>query len=275
MLQGIAYRMLGSLSDAEDIVQDAWLRWSSSPIDRVLSPRSWLVTVVSRLCLDRLKSVKTKRETYYGVWLPDPYLSSDQRHDMHLDESVSIALMLVLEKLTPTERLGFLLHDVFGYNFDEVSAILGKSPEACRKLASRARGQIRDGKPRFEADHREHQIFIARFMDACRKGEIEPLVELLHPDAEFRSDGGGKAITSPRVLDDPFSIAKFFVRVAREHRPSGGFRDTKATFFNGVPGILVYSQGKLVTAIALDVSGERIVRSYAHRNPEKLKFFDA
>lgn len=275
LLRGIAYRMLGSLADADDMVQETWLRWSRADMEGLANPRSWLVTVVSRLCLDRLKSAQVQREEYFGVWLPDPYPLRGREEGSELDESVSIALMLLLEKLSPAERAGFLLHDVFGYSFDEVAKVLGKTSGACRKMVSRAREQIRAGRPRFEPDHAAHELLLSRFLEACREGEMTPLLDILHPEAEFHSDSGGKAITAPRVLDDPMLIAKFFVRIAREHRPSGGFRDTRATFFNGVPGILVYSGGQLVTAIALEVVEEKIIRIYAHRNPEKLRLFEA
>lgn len=274
LLRGIAYRMLGSLADAEDMVQESWLRWSHSDITGIQNPRSWLVTTVSRLCLDRLKSARMQREEYYGVWLPDPYSAEMTEDRSDIDDSVSIALMLVLEKLSRTERAGFLLHDVFGFTFDEVAGILGKTPVACRKLVSRARERVHADRPRFTTSREEHEELLSRFMAACRAGEVAPLLELLHPDAELHSDGGGKAITAPKVLDNPALIAKFFVRIARETRPSGGFRETKAAFFNGVPGVLVFNKGELVSAIALEVINGQIVRIYAHRNPEKLKLID-
>ncbi len=274
LLRGIAYRMLGSLADAEDMVQESWLRWSRADSADIQNPRSWLVTIVSRLCLDRLKSARMRREEYFGVWLPDPYSGEAKGDHAEIDDSVAIALMLVLEKLSHIERAGFLLHDVFGFTFDEVAAMLGKTPVACRKLVSRARERIQAGRPRFPASREEHEALLSRFMEACRAGEMAPLLELLHPNAEFHSDGGGKAITSPKVLDDSTLIAKFFIRIARETRPSGGFRDTKLTFFNGVPGVLVFDQGELVSAIALEVLNGLIIRIYAHRNPEKLKLLN-
>ena len=275
LLRSIAYRMLGSLADAEDIVQETWLRLSRAGLAAVGNPRSWLVTVASRLCLDRLKSARAQREEYVGVWLPEPYPAEDHGGAKRgeIDESVSIALMLVLEKLSPQERAGFLLHEVFGFSFDEIARVLEKTPPACRKLVSRARARVRAGRPRFKASREDHETLLSRFLEACRAGEMAPLLELLHPAAEFHSDGGGKAITAPKVLDDPALIAKFFVRIARETRPSGGFRETKAAFFNGAPGLLIYQGGRPITALALEIAEGKIIRIFAHRNPDKLRLF--
>lgn len=276
LLQGIAYRILGSLSDAEDMVQETWLRWSRTDTTPITNPRSWLATVTSRLCLDHLKSARRQREEYVGVWLPEPYPGAGEGgvRCNELDESVSIALMLVLEKLAPEERTGFLLHEVFGFGFEEIAGILQKTPVACRKMVSRARERVRAGKPRFTASREDHEQLLSRFVEACRAGEMAPLLDLLHPAVEFHSDGGGKATTAPRVLDDPLLIAKFFVRIAREGRPSGGFRETKATFFNGAPGMLILKEGQLISAMALEISDGKIVRIFAHRNPDKLRLLE-
>lgn len=273
ILMGIAYRMLGSVSDAEDIVQDAWLRWRDA--DGVDSPRGWLVRATSRLCLDRLKSARVKREHYFGTWLPEPLLENHVRPaaDDEVDESVSIALLLVLEKLSPTERAGFLLHEVFGYGFSEIAGILEKTEPACRKLVSRARERVRAERPRFAAGRAEHEDLLTRFMAACRGGEIEPLLNLFGEGVALYSDGGGKATAVPEVLTEPAVIAKFFVRIVRNLTASRF--EVRAARFNDTPGLLFLVENVIVTALSLDVRDGKIVAIYGHRNPDKLSEFSA
>ena len=282
VLMGVAYRMLGSVSDAEDIVQDAWLRWRDA--SDVESPRGWLVRVVSRLCLDRLKSARVRREQYFGTWLPEPLVekvsveggagvAGGGARAGEVDESVSIALMLVLEKLSPVERAGFLLHDVFGYDFAEIAGILEKSEPACRKLVSRARERVRTERPRFAASHAEHEELLQRFLGACRGGEIEPLLGLFGESVAFYSDGGGKAAAVPKVLTEREVIAKFFIGVVR-NLGALGF-ELRPTRFNGAPGVLFLVGGVIVTALSLDVRGGKIVAIFGHRNPDKLREFSA
>lgn len=275
LLAGVAYRMLGSVSDAEDMVQEAWLRWAGTDAAEVKTTRSWLVMVVSRLCLDRLKSARVQREQYYGTWLPEPLIEeaatgtpSDQ-----VDESVSIALLLVLEKLSPVERAGFLLHEVFGHTFEEVAEILGKPAVTCRKLVSRARTKVRSEKPRFTVTNHEHEALLTRFLEACRVGEMEPLMELLGQDAALYSDGGGKASAVPKVLMGRAMIAKFFISISRHGGPARGFYETSLTSFNGAPGVLIHVDGKPITAMSLEVVEGKIRKIFAHRNPDKLQGF--
>jgi RNA polymerase sigma-70 factor (ECF subfamily) len=278
LLTGVAYRMLGSVSDAEDMVQEAWLRWTSADTAEVKSPKSWLLTVVSRLCLDRMKSARVQREQYYGTWLPEPYVdaSAEQAsvHAAQVDESVSIALMLVLEKLSPEERAGFLLHEVFGHTYEEISDILGKPAANCRKMVSRARERVRSEKPRFTATHQEHEELLKKFLDACRAGELEPLLDLLGENATLHSDGGGKAAAVPKVLHDRDVIAKFFVNVVRLGDLSAEGFETRITTFNGAPGLLLIVKGHPVTALSLDVQDGKIQAIFAHRNPDKLQLFE-
>ncbi len=271
VLMGVAYRMLGSVSDAEDIVQDAWARWRDA--GQLDSPRGWLVRVVSRLCLDRLKSARVRREQYFGTWLPEPLVEAHAApaSDVELDDSVSIALLLVLEKLSPVERAGFLLHDVFGHDFSEIAGILEKSEPACRKLVSRARERVRAERPRFNASRAEHETLLQRFLAACRQGEIAPLLDLLGEDAALYSDGGGKASAVPKVLTDRAVIAKFFIGILRNHEAAG--REIRPTRFNGAPGVVFIEDGVVVSAITLDVRDGRIAAIYGHRNPDKLQAF--
>jgi RNA polymerase sigma-70 factor (ECF subfamily) len=271
LLMGVAYRMLGSVSDAEDMVQDAWLRWRDA--DGVDSPRGWLVRVVSRLCLDRLKSARVRREHYFGTWLPEPLVENhaEPASGGKVDESVSIALLLVLEKLSPVERAGFLLHDVFGYDFAEIAGILEKSEPACRKLVSRARERVRAERPRFPASHAEHEELLRRFLAACRGGEIEPLLNLFGEDVALYSDGGGKAAAVPSVLTDRVVIARFFIGIVRNLEAAR--YEIRPTYFNGTPGVLFLVDGMLVTALSLDVRDGKIAAIFGHRNPDKLRKF--
>jgi RNA polymerase sigma-70 factor (ECF subfamily) len=273
LLTGVAYRMLGSVSDAEDIVQEAWLRWTKAAADTIKSPRSWLITVVSRLCLDRLKSAQVQREQYYGTWLPEPLVEPVGTPANDVDESVSIALLLVLEKLSPMERAGFLLYEVFGHTFEEIAEILGKTPVACRKLVSRARERVRAEKPRFSTTHTEHEQLLSRFLAACRGGDVAPLMDLLNEDVELYSDGGGKAAAVPQVLRDREVIAKFFVNVSRQGGPARGFYETRPTWFNGAPGVLIEVDGQPATALSLEIANGKIQKIFAHRNPDKLQAF--
>jgi RNA polymerase sigma-70 factor (ECF subfamily) len=269
LLMGIAYRMLGSVSDAEDMVEETWLRWSQMDPGRVESPRSWLVTVVSRLCLDRLKSARVQREQYYGTWLPEPFLAETSGPSTdNVDESVSIALLLILEKLSPVERAGFLLHEVFGYSFEEIAQVLDKSPVNCRKLVSRARVRVRSEKPRFTVTSREHEELLKRFLDACRAGKLEPLMEMLGDSVALYSDGGGKAAAASKVLVGRDEILRFFLNVFRANRTA--FADAKTTLFNGAPGILLLENGHVATAISFEVQNGKIAGIFAHRNPDKL-----
>lgn len=269
---GVAYRMLGSVSDAEDIVQDAWLRWRDAR--DVESPRGWLVRVVSRLCLDRLKSARVRREQYFGTWLPEPLVEGFDEgpaRGAEVDESVSIALMLVLEKLSPAERAGFLLHEVFGYDFAEIAGILEKSEPACRKLVSRARERVRAERPRFAASRAEHEELLQRFLGACRGGEIAPLMDLFGEGVALYSDGGGKASAVPKVLTEREVIARFFIGVVR-NLDADGF-EVRPTQFNGAPGVLFLVGGVIVTALSLDVRDGKIAAIFGHRNPDKLREF--
>jgi RNA polymerase sigma-70 factor (ECF subfamily) len=276
-LTGVAYRMLGSVTDAEDMVQEAWLRWAKMDMTEVKAPQSWLLTVVSRLCLDRLKSARVQREEYYGTWLPEPYLPEAPSIEpaAQVDESVSIALLMVLEKLSPMERAGFLLHEVFGHSFEEISEILNKPAVNCRKLVSRARERVRAEKPRFTTTNSEHEELLTRFLSACRAGETQPLLDMLVEDASLYSDGGGKATAVPKVLTGRDIITKFFINISKPGGPARGFYETKLTSFNGSPGALILMDGQAVTAMALEIVNGKITKIFAQRNPDKLRAFQA
>lgn len=270
-LRGLAYRMLGSLSDAEDMVQETWLRWTHAR--DVESPRAWLMRVLSRLCLDRLKSARVQREHYYGTWLPEPLVdSAPASRDTEVDESVSLALLLVLEKLSPEERAAFLLHEVFGHRFVEIAHILGKSEPACRKLVSRARRRVHEKQPRFSATREEHEELLRRFLDACRQGELGPMLDLFGERVALYSDGGGKVPAVPKVLTDRTTIARFFIGITRNNLRAGALT-AQCVSFNGAPGVLVLLDGQLLSAISLGVANGKIAAIYGLRNPDKLRKF--
>ncbi len=271
LLMGAAYRMLGSVSDAEDMVQETWLRWRRTP--EVASPKNWLLTVISRLCLDRLKSARVQREQYYGTWLPEPFAPSSPP-STEVDETVSLALMVVLEKLSPEERASFLLHEVFGYPFAEIAGILNKSEAACRKLVSRARNRVRTDKPRFPTTHAEHENLLSRFLAAARSGEMEPLMALFGESVSLYSDGGGRAPAIPQILTDHGVIARFFINIIRRLDVEKDRHSMRVAVFNGAPGLLIYTDGRLATAIAIDIRDGKIAAIFGHRNPDKLRFLE-
>ena len=272
-LEGLAYRMLGSIAEAQDVVQNTYLRWSRADTVKVQSPKAWLTKTCTRIAMDELKSARAQREEYHGPWLPDPYLQDDSKKpddQAQIDDSVSVALMVALEKLSPAERATFLLHDIFCYSFDEVGEILGKSGAACRKLASRARTSIRADRPRFEAKAEDHTRLLESFFSAARSGDLDGLKSLLTESVSLHSDGGGKAIAVPKIISGPHVVATFFTRIAAtEQRNRNEYRSV-SIWFNGSPGIILYEDGKPVTAFSLQIEDGRIETIYALRNPDKL-----
>lgn len=276
VLEGLAYRMLGTRADALDIVQETFLKWSQTDIDQIRDARAWLVTVCSRIALNTLQSARSRRETYVGAWLPEPLMDEGARSpddEPQIDETVSVALMHALERLTPTERAAFLLHDVFGYSFDEIAAVLGKESAACRKLASRARARVRDARPKFAASSTEHQRLLTAFLNAARAGRVDELRSLLAEGVEFHADGGGKVETVTHVLRGPDAVSAFFLRVwGAKEAPDARYHFT-LRWFNGAPGILVHEEDRLIAAVSVSIDAGVIRRIYAHRNPEKLAAF--
>lgn len=276
LLEGVAYRMCGVLADAQDVVQETYLRWQLEERRNIREPRAWLVTVCSRLAMDHLKSARHRRETYVGTWLPEPFFderNADPAQQARLDDTVSMALMVALEKLTPAERAAFLLHDVFGYGFEDVARILEKSEPSCRKLASRARVAVREGKPRFESTPEEHRRLFETFFEAAHSGEIESLKSLLAESVELHSDSGGKVKTAPAGLSGRDDVARFFMAIWRERRAESNRIRTISRWFNGRPGVLILLDEKLVAALSLAIESGKIRRIYALRNPEKLGAF--
>ncbi len=274
-LFGLAYRMLGSVADAEDVLQDAFLRWDRIDPESVAHPRAFLSKTVSRLCLDKLKEAHRRREVYVGPWLPEPILN-DPATAVAAPESVagdvSFALMLALERLSPLERAAFLLHDVFDTAYDEIAAILGRTEAACRQLVRRARTHVRAERPRFDvAPDRAAQIASA-FFSAAQSGDADALRTLLAEDAVLHSDGGGQARAALNLIQGHNTIARFYAGLAAKASRTGdaAARVVQRTTINGLPGELAVGWDGLLQTTAIEISGDRIAAIYVTRNPDKL-----
>ena len=271
-LTGLAYRMLGSLAEAEDVVQDAYLRFSVVDLTQVSDARPYLRTTVARLCLDRLRSARARRESYVGTWLPEPYLDAptaapDQA--LELTNDLTFALMLTLERLSPLERTAFLLHDVFGMDFQYIAEVLERSPATCRKLAERARMQVREARPRFTPAPAEETRLLTAFLAASSSGDIGAITKLLASDAVLYSDGGGKRKAALNPIYGADRIARFLHGVTS--KPTTVMpRAVEPRRVNQLPGYLLrYENGDVVVA-ACEIAGGAITRIYIVSNPDKL-----
>lgn len=270
-LFSVAYRMLGTRADAEDVVQDAWLRWRAAEHDSLQSAEAWLVTVTTRLSIDRLRERKAEREQYTGWWLPEPLVELDERTPetaAELASDVSLALMWTLERLNPDERAAFLLRQAFDQDYADIAGLLGKSEAACRQLVHRAQDKLRDGRPRFTPAPDTHRALLAAFMQAAASADREAMKALLAPDVAFVSDGGGKMPSFHRVLRGAARIAGVFWSL--EHKYPGQVRYRMARV-NGEPGLLRYVDGRLESAQSFLVENGRIAAVFVVRNPDKLK----
>jgi RNA polymerase sigma-70 factor (ECF subfamily) len=267
----VAYSILGSVSESEDVIQDAWLRLTRKPDVEIRDLRAWLRKVVSRLAIDELTSARARRESYVGTWLPEPVVEayeqpSDPVQRLTLDESVSMAVLVVLESLSPAERGAFVLHDVFGYSFAEVTEIVGRTPQAVRQLAARARRSVESQRPRYEVSAAEQRRVVEGFVRAATEGDLEGLVAALDPDARFRSDGGGVVPAARKPLIGAERVARTVMAMAGHY--AGNF-DARVVNVNGAPGVLV-DQGGDLTVIAFSLDGRRIRAIDVIRNPDKL-----
>jgi RNA polymerase sigma-70 factor (ECF subfamily) len=272
LLFAIAYRILGSVTEAEDAVQETWLRYESSPTQPT-SPKAFLSAVVTRVSIDMLRSARARRETYVGQWFPEPLLTDpyeDPARSAELADSVSMAALLLLERLTPLERAVFVLREVFGFAFPEIASAVGRSEAACRQLAARARRHMDAGRPRFEADRREREELATRFFDALRDGDIDGLKELLAADVEMVADSGGKAPALARSVFGADNVARVLVSVFPLLIKIDARVEPCA--LNGQPGAIVRDRdGKVVGTLTLDVLGGRIQTIRSVANPEKLE----
>jgi RNA polymerase sigma-70 factor, ECF subfamily len=276
LLFSIAYRILGSVSEAEDAVQETWLRYHASTT-RPVSLKAFLSAVVTRVSIDTLRSARVRRESYVGQWLPEPLLTDDEstayadpEHAAELADSVSMAALLLLERLTPEQRAVFVLHDVFAFPFGEISGVIGKSEAACRQLATRARRLVQDGRPRFDVDRREREELAARFFDALTVGDVAELRELLATDVEVYGDGGGKAPQWMRVVVGLDKVARMLGGLG--HRFSGAGIQVDRREVNGQPGaVLRDASGQVINAMTVDVLDGRIQVIRSVINPDKLR----
>jgi RNA polymerase sigma-70 factor (ECF subfamily) len=281
-LVNLSYRLLGSLAEAEDAVQETYARWyalTPPQRDAVESPGAWLTTVASRICLNLLGSARARRETYVGEWIPEPLpepaewagrpsaaAPADPADRVTLDESISMAFLVVLESMTPAERVAFILHDVFRYPFAEVAAIAGRSPAACRQLAVSARRRIRAAQAPATSAARQAGL-VSAFKAAWEAKDIDAIIALLDPDATATADGGGRALAFLTPIDGAEQIARAWIEIAHRVPPAMTFLERTV---NGQPGLVAEENGAVVTVFAFDVAGDRIRNIWVVRNPEKL-----
>ena len=264
----LAYQMLGSMADAEDAVQEAWLRWDRAGCPELERPGAWLTRTCTRLCIDRLRETRRERETYVGEWLPELLVEDPPPDRVELDDSISMALLHTLQTLRPAERAAFLLHDVFGHSFPEVAAILDKEPAHCRQLAVRARGRLHHREPSRKVDAEAVEELTAAFFTAIDQGDHEALHAVLTADVVLRTDGGGKVCATRRPIFGADAVARFFHRI---FRPAPRPLVQRRIWFNGAPGTVLFDSGQPVSAFQIEVAGNRIAAIYVQRNPDKLR----
>ena len=266
VLAGLAYRMLGSLAEAEDVVQDAYLRWARADASTITHPRAYLARVLTRLCLDRMSSAAARREQYVGTWLPDPIVAAPAEP---VAEDLSIALLVTLERLSPLERAAFLLHEVFDMEYGDIASALGRTEEACRQLVVRARQHVRDARPRFAPSDEHREKLFTAFEAVMTSGDVSGFAQLLADDAVLYADGGGKRAASLEPIRGKENILQLFavalgkgglLRRARLERAS----------INGLPGFVLRAEDGVQT-LAFEVDGDRIAALYTVRNPDKLR----
>ncbi|MFE7860243.1 RNA polymerase sigma-70 factor [Streptomyces sp. NPDC057403] len=273
VLLGVAYRMLGRVADAEDVVQEAWLRWSGADRGDVREPRAYLVRITTRLAIDRLRQVKARNEAYVGPWLPEPYVTDfgdtvpDTAEKAVLADSVSLAVLVVLESLSPLERAVFVLREAFGYPYAEIASMLDRGEPAVRQLAGRARRHVEERRPRYEVDPGRRRELTERFLAAAGEGDLEGLMALLAPDVRLVGDSGGKSRAPLRVLESADKVGRFVIGAAAKGVPEPSFRFLE---LNGGPALVVLSDGRPDSVFQLDVSDGRIQAIYIIRNPDKL-----
>jgi RNA polymerase sigma-70 factor, ECF subfamily len=269
-LARLAYRMLGSLADADDVLQEAYLRWSRDRRAAVESPRAYLSSVVTHLCIDERHRVEARKETYIGPWLPEPVVEPEAAGPggrLEAYEEVSMAFLLVLESLSPVERAAYLLRRIFDFDYGEISKILGKSESNCRQLVSRALERIEERRPRFEPDPSQAERLTQAFIGACSTGDLDGLVQILAADAVLYSDGGGKVAAALAPIRGADRVARFFLGIVKKAPADMAIRRVRV---NGQPGLIVLLGGQIDNVLTFDVVDGRIATCFAVRNPDKL-----
>ncbi|WP_027798185.1 RNA polymerase sigma-70 factor [Paraburkholderia dilworthii] len=269
-LQKIAYRMLGSVAEAEDIVQDVWLRWHTAARESIDNAEAWLVAVTTRVCIDRLRTAKTQREHYTGTWLPEPQITgwhATPEEAVERSDDVSVAFLMLLERLTPEARAAFLLREVFDADYDEVAHAIGKTEAACRQLVSRAKAQLRDERPRYAVPQETHHRLLRMFAQAVERGDFAAINALLAEDAMLIGDGGGKVPSVPKPMIGGRRIAQLFYAGSRRY---GSEVSVRLAVLNGQWALLRFIEGRLESAQSVETDNERIVRILVQRNPDKL-----
>jgi len=263
--------MLGSAAEADDVVQEAYLRWAKVDDADVASPRAYLTTIVTRLSIDHLRSAQVRRESYKGPWLPEPIVVDEtdipEPEGAELADNLSLAFLVLLEELAPSERAAFLLRDVFGYPYGEIARTLDRSEAACRQLVSRARHRIGDRRKRFDADDERSRELTRRFVVACGTGNVDDLMSLLTDDVVVWTDGGGNVKSAPKPVVGPWRAARFLIHVAKDLPNGVAMREET---LNGQPGIVFEVEGEIASVVVVDVLGGRIAGVRVVANPEKL-----
>jgi RNA polymerase sigma-70 factor (ECF subfamily) len=271
LLFSIAYRMLGSVADAEDMLQEAFLRWQQVSGNDIRSARAMLVTIVTRLCINHLQSARVRREEYVGEWLPEPLVTGpegDPSLVLRADESLSVAFLVLLERLTPAERAVFLLREVFEYDYSEIATILNQSEVNCRQILRRAREHVAEARSRFSASAEEHKNLLERFVRATNQGDMNGLLDLLASDVVLHSDGGGKGLAVPNLILGADKVARGILGSLEKLLPKNLL--TRMALVNGQPGIISYLGGQPYSVLTLETSGGSIRAIYILTNPEKL-----
>ena len=265
-LAGLAYRMLGSIAEAEDVVQDAYLRWAQADASTVAHPRAFLARVVTRLCLDRMKSATARREQYVGTWLPEPIVAAPAEP---MADDLSIALLVTLERLSPLERAAFLLHEVFDMDYGDIANVLGRSEDACRQLTARARQHVRAERPRFAPSDENRERLFAAFEAAMTSGDVTTFAQLLADDAVLYADGGGRRAAVLEPVQGKQSILSLFAAIAAQRRRLRRDQLERASI-NGLPGFVIHAEDGVQTT-AFEVQDDQIIALYVVRNPDKLR----
>ena len=273
LLFSIAYRMLGSVSEAEDIVQETYLRWQRQTADGIRSAKAWLTSTTTRLCIDELRSARKRREEYVGVWLPEPLVEEATDHRgadraAALADSLSTAFLVLLETLSPKERAVFLLREVFEYGYPEISGMVEASEASCRQMVHRARDHVASRNARYDPNPGQNERLVHEFLATCRRGDTKQLLSLLTEDAVIYSDGGGRIAAAPHPIIGRQRVARFLIGVNKLNR---GVIETRFAAINSSPGVLLFANGELLQTISVEIVDGRVQTIYVMRNPEKLK----